>query len=258
MKPLRGVFLWSVIGVVLIALSGNVQGSLRPWGDATSLSELQGVFDGIGSTMDAVNDQTTEALFEPTGAGNSVASFVASVSWGSTAFDIEFGIYDLNDPSQRVAMFNWANAPNPGATVVLDFDEDNNQVRSVDLDNIALYDQSDYYFKDFGFYVTSDFGGGTFFSDDALNGGYARLLTYQGKGDDVVIESTAAYNDIGHWYVAAEAGNYSSLGGDTSTADFSDMIVQMESITPIPEPSSIAMIGLVSGSALFIRKRFMI
>ena len=258
MKTVRGIGLWSVISLALIALAGNVQGSLRPCGDAGSLSEVQGVFDGIGSSIDAVNDQTTEALFEPTGAGNSVASFVASVSWGSTAFDIEFGIYDLNDPSQRVAMFNWANAPTPGATVVLDFDQDNNQVRSVDLDNIALYDQSDYYFKDFGFYVTSDFGGGTFFSDDSLNGGYARILTYEGKGDDVVIDPPATYNDIGHWYVATEAGNYTSIGGDTSTADFSDMIVQMESITPIPEPSSIAMIGLVSGSALFIRKRFII
>jgi hypothetical protein len=261
MKTSGKSLLGGTIGLMLIIVASSTQGAIvRPYGSVASMSEVQGVFDSIGSTIDAFNDQSTEAFFEPTGTGSSVGSFVASVSWGPTSFDVEFGIYDLLNPSQTVAMFNWANAPSPGATVVLEFDEGNNWVRSVDIDNIALYDQSDYYFKDFGFYVSSDFGGGTWYSNDDLNGGYARLLTYEGKGDTVTIGTEGTYNDTGHWYVAAEAGNYDDLGGDTSTGDFSDMIVQMESITPsdvVPEPGSVLLMTCATVGIVSVRRRLL-
>lgn len=250
MKTARGMVLWSAIGLILVAVSGNVQGSLRPWGDAGSLSELQGVFDGIGSTMDAVNDQTTEALFEPTGVGNSTAAYVATVSW--SAGDIDFGIYNMDNPNQQVSMFSYSLSPTPGESVVVQFDQGNDWVRVLDLVSLTVYDSSTY-FKEFGFYATSY--SGTYFSEDNLNyESNAHFLTYEGKGDQVTIGSSGTYSDIDHWYVAAEVGS----SGATTGSDFSDMVVQMESITPIPEPSSIAMIGLVSGSALFIRKRFII
>ncbi len=255
---IRKGFRWTIISLMLIAFTGSVQGALRPWGDSASLAELQGVFDGIGSTIDAVNDQTSEALFEPTGAGNSVAAYVATVSWGWS--DLEFGIYSMNDPSQRVKLFNESTAA-LGDSVVLTFDEGLGLVASVDLSNPldpVVIDQSDY-FVEFGFYAIAYDGAsvveGPLYSEDSLNpGGYARFLTYEAKGDDVTIGDAGTYNDINHWYVAAEGGNYD--GTSTENADFNDMIVQMESITPIPEPATLGLMGVFAGGICFSRRFF--
>lgn len=252
MKTTRQLLVGGVIGVALIALAGNVQGSLRPWGDAASLSGLQGVFDGIGSTIDVVNDQTAESLFEPTGTGNSVASYVATASWGWP--ELEFGIYNMDDPGQRVSMF-FDSGASAGDSVVVQFDLGANYVRVVDLASLTVLSSTSY-FKEFGFYAltTTDTGtAGPYFSQDDLNtGGYAHFLTYEGKDDQVTIGSSGTYSDIDHWYIAVEAGTTI----DTTNSDFSDMVVQMESITPIPEPATMGLISLFVGGLYFKRKFF--
>jgi hypothetical protein len=245
---------------MLIAVMCSAQGTVRPWGDSTSLAGLQGVFDGIGSTIDAVNDQSSEALFEPTGAGNSVASYVATITWGWS--ELEFGIYNMYDPSQRITIFNESTAA-AGDSVVLTFDEGLGLVASIDLSNPlapVVIDQSDY-FADFGFYTIAYDGAsvleGPLYSEDSLNpGGYARFLTYEAKGDDVTLGDAGTYNDINHWYIAAEAGNYD--GASTENADFNDMVVQMESITPIPEPASLVLMGGAFAMITVARRKFLI
>ena len=246
-----------VVGVALIALAGNVQGSIRPFGSTASLSELQGVFNSIGSTIDAANDQTDEALFEPTGAGNSSATYIATVSW--TWPELEFGIYNMDDSSQQLAMFNEATVA-AGDSVWLTFREDLDLVVVSDNSNplAPVVLGSTTYFKEFGFYTITDTGSetiGPYFSQDSLNpGGFAHFLTYEGKGDLVTIGGVGAYNDIAHWYIAAEAGT--SI--DTTDEDFSDMVVQMESITPIPEPASLILLVGTSSLIAFIRHRFIV
>ena len=241
--------------VTLIALAANVHANVRPWGSASSLSELQGVFDTIGSTIDVMDDQTPEALFEPTGTGNSVASYVATASWGFP--ELEFGIYNMDSPNQLLSLFYESDVA-AGDSVVVQFNEFLDYVRVVDLNTLSVLGSTSY-FKEFGFYaLTTDHSQteiGPFYSEDALNpGGYARMLTYEGKGDQVTIGNSGTYSDIDHWYVAVEADIYES----TETGDFSDMVVQMESITPIPEPATLGLITLFTGGIYFVRRFFVI
>lgn len=238
---------YGMAALLTILAVTNVQGSLvRPWGDASSLSTLQSVFTGIGSSIDAVNDQSTGAIFEPSGTGHSVASYVASVSW--VAGDIEFGLYNTANPNQTVSLFNYNNGPAAGDSVVIQFDQANNWVRAIDLQAVTVYDSSSY-FREFGFYATSD--SGTYYSEDHLNDqDNARFLTYEGKGEVVTIKPEG-YTDQDHWYIAAETG----ASGDTSMEDFSDMVVQMESIVAIPEPGTISMIALGSFALFGLRKK---
>lgn len=237
---------WGVVGVALIALVGNVQGSVRPWGN--DLSELQGVFTDIYSTIDAVTDQTTEDLFLPTGATPTMA-YVATVSWTETA-EIEFGIYNMDDPEQKLSVF-FQTVNTSGDSVALYFDEGDN---SIEVWSKGTFIDETTYFREFGFYAISVTG--TFYSEDNLNpGDYAHLLTYEGNGDNVTFGDRGNFPDDNHWYIATECGMATA---DTSLGDFTDLVVQMESITPIPEPASMAMIGLVVGSGLFIRRKFMV
>ena len=237
--------------VALITLAVTAQGSVRPFGDAVTLSELQDVFTGIGSSIDAVNDQTTEALFEPTGTGNSVASYVATATW--SAGDIDFGIYDMDAPNVQLSLFGYPSGT-VGDSVVIQFNEGLDYVRVVDLGSLAVIDSSNYYFKEFGFYVHApQLSSTTYYSQDSLNpANLAHFLTYESKGDQVTIGNSGTYNDIDHWYIAAEA--WTSTG--PADSDFTDMVVQMESITPIPEPASLVLIGITTSSIVFIRRRF--
>ena len=92
---------------------------------------------------------------------------------------------------------------------------------------------------------------GPFFSEDDLNpGGYAHFLTYEANGDNVTIGPAGTYNDEGHWYIATEAGT----AVDTTAEDFSDFIVQLESIRFVPEPSSV-MLFVIGLGAVAARRR---
>jgi hypothetical protein len=246
--------LLAVTAVVLAVFTGQADASLRPFGDAASLSELQSVFNSIGSSIDAVNDQTTEDLFEPTGTGNSVASYVATVSWAWP--ELEFGIYNMDNPSQKLAMF-YESTATVGDSLVVQFDQGANYVRVVDLGTLSVLGSTTY-FKEFGFYTLTTTTSGTagpYYSEDNLNpGGFAHMLTYEGNGDQVTIASSGTYSDIDHWYIAAEAGTFT----DTTGEDFSDFVVQMESITPIPEPGSLILLAGTSSLIAFIRHRFIV
>ena len=61
--------------------------------------------------------------------------------------------------------------------------------------------------------------------------------------------------DTGHYCLATEEGNIDATASD---ADFSDMVVQMESIIPIPEPASLGLIGLFACGQWFKRRFFLV
>lgn len=248
MKTGRNILIRSAVCVTLIALAASAHANVRPFGSAASLSNLQTVFNDIGSTIDAVSDQTTEALYEPTGAGNSIAAYVATATWDGG--DIDFGIYDMDNPAEQLSLFGHP-SNSSGASVMIQFNETLNSVRVIDLSTWLPVDSSTYYFKEFGFYVNApQVSSTTYFSQDALNqDSLAHFLTYEGKGDQVTFGTSGTYSDINHWYIAAEA---------STDSDFDDIVVQMESITPIPEPATLGLITLFSGGIYFVRRFFVI
>jgi hypothetical protein len=222
----------------------------RPWsnGDATALDGLQGALTAIGSTIDVYNDQSGRAIFSPSGAGNSTAAFVARVSVSGT---VDFGIYEKGNKSNSLVMFSSA-APTPGDSVLIQFDQGANFVRTVNADTLAVIATTTY-FKDFGFYASRGTGPTFYSEDDENTNNYAHFLTYEAKGDNVTIGTGGTYNDIDHWYVAAEAV-VTDTSTPSSSVDFSDIVVQMESIVPVPVPGAV-LLGLLGMSVAGLKLR---
>lgn len=249
MKTQKRLVMQAVVASAVVVLAFNAKADIRPVGDVTQLAQLQTLFNDIGATsIDAVNDQIPETAFEPTGTGNSVASYVATISYVTS--DIEFGIYDQADPNTKVTMFNYY-ASTPGDVTYLQFSLGGDYVRSVNAQTLTVVDSSTY-FKQFGFFATSSYG--TYYSEDYLNpASAAHMLSYEAEGDLVTIGGGDEYNDFGHYYVASEV---TPINGNSD--DYTDLVVQMESMIPIPEPASAVLIVGASSLIFYVRKRFII
>lgn len=86
----------------------------------------------------------------------------------------------------------------------------------------------------FGFYVKNS--GGTFYTSDQLNGGEAMAVSFNKPGTD-------------NWLIGFE----DSSRGDK---DYNDMVVRVESIHAVPEPSTLLLLGSgMLGFAFFKRRK---
>jgi hypothetical protein len=101
----------------------------------------------------------------------------------------------------------------------------------------------------FGFYMINGLGQ-TWYSEDSRNpGGIAQALIYKGKGDSVDLyeandgipgcqgSPVPCLKDTNSYYVAFE----DLIGGGDH--NYSDMVVQVDDIQPVPEPGSMALFG---------------
>ncbi len=240
-------------GVLPEQFSGT--STLDPLQDAFSCA-----FSGSDSTINVYDDQHPAAIFQPTSPGIS-STYVASVTWGSF-LNTEIGLYKLGDPSIDLILLDagvWTALEGQSISIVFDFVNDTvTSFRIVGV-NPVLIDSQARFGKDFGFYIdTQEYG--RWYSEDTLNNTIdksdnAQVLMFQSKGDLVTIGSNPPLNDYAHWYVAFEGqandGTWPFVEGQI---DFNDVVLQMESIEPVPEPATLCLLA-AGGLAFFKRRR---
>ncbi len=232
--------------------------NVRPvTGDLSALKDALDSMANDGSyDVDIINDQMAQAIWEPTG-GAVATTYVATVTWGF-AGSTSVGLYSYADPSKKVDILNPVSNYSAGSQVIIQFI--GNSVRTIDLDTLTIIDQEADFGHQFGLYMTTpDIGRGgnvTWYTEDSLNGGNAQILAYEATGEAVTIGGTNFNSDLFHHYFAFEGlANDGSLPFEEGNIDFNDLILQLESIRPVPAPAALALAALGMPMIGWVRRR---
>jgi hypothetical protein len=157
-----------------------------------------------------------------------------------------FGVYDSADHTTKVEIFAGAAAAGSMALLAI--------TGSGDVFVNGLDSGVDFAGDFFGYYLDSSVfaTGGTWHSDTSKNSdGYDHMYAYVGEGDTVTIDPW----DEGEWttneYVLAFEDLDASAPADW---DYTDFVVMVESVRPIPVPGAV-LLGILGLSAAGIKLR---
>lgn len=208
---------------------------------------LQNLMDDITvggpSSVDVTTDylsDSMDSLWSIGAPGGLVTTIVMEIA--GNACENTFGIYDAADISKTVEVF--AGSDSQGDMRVIGIAANGSVIKNFGDTGI------DFAGNLVGFYLSTP-RGNTFYSDTSRNAdGLDHMYAYQGVGDTIQIPSLAA----GVWqpneYIMCWADLYG--GGDRS---YNDFVVIVESVTPIPEPTTLVILGLGSLGLLRLRKK---
>lgn len=233
--------------VLLVAgpASADAVNTNRPilLGDNGFEDNLQEVFDSItvgGPGIDAFADQTGFALFTNQASGGAVATFIVEITSGAGTQTI--GLYDANAPSNLIEIFGASDTA--GEQKLISFLA-NGQVKINGVVSGTLSSNT------FGFYLQTG-PDQTWYTEDSLNGGNPQALVYRGDGA-TTLQIDPFFPGLfssDEYIFAFEDGSYAN-----SDRDFQDAVFLVESITPVPEPGTAALMGLLGAGALMRRRR---
>ena len=208
-----------------------------------NLSSLQGVLDDITtapSPGDSSVDVTTDYLSDNidsywhiTATGGSLATVIIELA--AYANVNSFGVYDPNNPSNNVQIFD-GNATTGSQASLSIYTDGSVYVNFADTG-------VDFSTTWFGFYLLTpnETPNDYFYSDSSLNAdGYDHMLAYQGNNIDTVQIGNLA---PGLWTDSEYILAWEDLPSSSSDGDYDDFVVMVESVQPIPEPTTLLLLG---------------
>ncbi len=234
--------------VALSAWTVSAQAVYIETNEANNEDSLQTILDDITengpSSIDVnANQASPSEVWVNTDSGTSPVRYVASIAGFTTRELTSFGIYDPSSTSTRYNLFDSAvDSIGDGTDFIVGFDG-----KIYDGNNQSDYTGIQFSNETFGFYLTVAQDGNnpsyTFFSENGLNpNSDQQMVAYNGDGSDKI--TTAGFIGPklwtqGGWILAWEDTEY-----QTGDKDFNDLVVFVESAMPVPEPGTLALLGL--------------
>lgn len=219
---------------ILVAASANAT-TILP-GSETSLQQIIcGLYTAAGTPCsqapDVNNDQyAPDELWQIGGSGGSLATFIVQIA--GLAKQSSFGIYDASNSNTRVKLFDGAAGLATGDQALISILADGSVRRNFADTGV------DFAGNAFGYYLTA--GSTTLFSQKSLNGGHDQMVTFRGDDDSIMIGHYAA----GPWSKNEFLLAWEDIRGQGSDRDFNDFVAIVESVSGVPEPTTLALLSL--------------
>jgi hypothetical protein len=261
-KLIISILVLCITAVPVLAAPGGPPGAaLQDVLDDITTAPVVGV-SSVDVTADFVPD-SLDSLWSIGGTGASIQTIIIELA----AFKDgnRFGIYDPTDATLATKVELFAGAASAGAQQVVSIKADG----SVELGIPGVDTGVDFSSNLFGWYLDStqlpdpagapgfvnNPAGGIFYSQTPLNSdGWDHMYAYASQGDTVQLPGLSA----GLWglneYVLAFEDLYGSIDGSTSDWDYTDFVVMVESVNPVPVPGAV-LLGILGLSAAGIKLR---
>ncbi len=229
------------------AITGDtLQNQLNTYTDNANTAEVEAFYD-----VNNAQHNPDEKWELGGGTNQSASTYIFDIAFNDSSINHEFGIYDLADATlaNTLTLFDTSNgsceASNPTLAFCsksITYTEKGFLVAQSTTWGGPVAPQYTTFGSgiQFGYYLTTEVNGvsSTVYSESALNGGDDRMVAF--RGDDnlkIDIEKDGVFGKFG-------SGDYILAWEDGNDFDFSDVIVSVESVSSVPEPMPLAILGL--------------